>query len=177
MALNITPIRVQMTWEQIEYAAIIGVKRNLQDIREGRRHRWGARSADGWMNTIDGAIGEFALALHRKIPWDGALGNFKADDVGSFQVRATQWAWGHLLLHPEDEGHKPFVLATMTTLPVVWLIGWCFGFEGKQQQYWNELQPKRPCFVVPRTVLRDMSTLGSTAIPQVENKHGYSSGT
>jgi hypothetical protein len=53
---------------------------------------------------------------------------------------------GRLLLQKKDPSHQAWVLARMHRLPQVLLIGWVWGYQGKNQEYWLAPDGKRPCY-------------------------------
>lgn len=152
-------IIVELSFANVMQAALVGVMRQVTNVRDKRKHRYGATNEETWDMNINGAIGELALAKHLGWYWDGALGNFKADDVGHHQVRATTWENGRLLIHHEDKDDRKFVLVTLHDMPCVTLAGWMLGQDAKDPAYWAEPRRGRGCYAVPQEMLRPMEEL------------------
>jgi len=153
------PVNYQLTPSEMHIAAIVGVQRGLDAIRNKRPGRYGC--GFDFDADIIGCMGEQALAKHLDRYWNGSFGDFKAVDVAhAYQVRASTFdgPTAGLLLHPGDHDDHPFI-KVVVRLPVVSLVGWTMGRDGKRQEYWKELQKGRPCFVVPDRTLRPMSEL------------------
>jgi hypothetical protein len=153
-------VKFELERSLIEYAATVGVKRQVQNIFERRQGRYGADALEDWQKHCMGAIGECSVAKYRKLWWDGAIGNLFAADVGIYQVRATTYPRGSLVLHPPDLDHKPFIFVILA-LPTVRLMGWLYAREGKRREFWGDCVPgkNRPAFWVPTDMLRDMTTM------------------
>jgi hypothetical protein len=89
-------------------------------------------------------------------------------DIGpGLQVRFTPRPYGHLLLHKwvpglehaEDPNTHTFFLVTFPAehpfFPYYACRGWCYGWEGKLDKYWDSdpEYPERFCFWVPQAIL------------------------
>lgn len=150
---------VHLTYSEMRLAAEIGVQRQAQNIRDGRRDRYGLSSEDGgWTPHIEGAAGEMAVAKYLKLYWNGAVGNLKADDVGGFQVRTRSRHHYDLIIHPEDADEKRFILVTGRA-PDFIIRGWITGAEGKAVGRWDDPAKDRPAFFVPQSALHPMDLL------------------
>ena len=153
-------MNVKLTPHEMYLAASVGMMRQVTNIRDGRQHKYGADPKEGWTVNIEGACGEAAVAKALGIYWNGALGNFKAKDVGAHQVRMTRHPGGHLLLHKEDADEDLFLLVTGFTGDYV-IRGWIQCFEGKKEEYWKSEfgRPDRSCYWVPQEALNPMDTM------------------
>jgi hypothetical protein len=85
-------------------------------------------------------------------------------DVGTgIQVRTTKRRTGGLFLHPRDKDDHAFVLVRVPKMQYpdwVEVVGWTYGRDGKQQEFWTEPQPGRPCFEYPARLLNpDLSEI------------------
>lgn len=140
-------------------AALVGVMRQMHNLKHGRADRYGASPDDAWRYHIEGACGELALAKHLRTYWNGALGNLKAADVGSkFEVRTRSQHTYDLPLHPTDVSDHCYVLITGRA-PRMALRGWCWGHEGMLDRWWSDPAGGRPAFFVPRGELHSIATL------------------
>jgi hypothetical protein len=156
-------IEVAMKWREVALAAQRGLSRCLHNLKDGRKDANGAEQVAGIGADmhIMGAIGEAAVAQHYGIEWKPM--EFGGVDVGRFEVRATDYKLGRLVLHPGDRADCPYILARLNKLPVVVLVGWMLGRDGMAAEWWGECNPerpnKRPAFWVPNDRLRDMEEL------------------
>ena len=137
-------------------AALVGVMRQITNLRDGRRDAHGASLSTGWQIHIEGACAEYAVAKHLGVFWNGNMGNLKADDVGPFQVRSTEHANGRLILHEGDPSDKLYVLVT-GRCPSYVIQGWIKGEDGQNPKYWTDPSTGRPAFFVTTADLKPMS--------------------
>jgi hypothetical protein len=151
---------VALTPDEVLQGAMVGVLRRVGNMKTGLADRptYGAGQNQAWTRDCEGACGELAVAKHLGLYWNGSLGQLKAPDVGKYQVRTTPADGGRLLLHGRDPDDAAFILARGFA-PRFQLAGWIMGRDGKRQDWWRELVPGRPCFVVPNEALHPMDTL------------------
>lgn len=107
--------------------------------------------------NIEGAYGELALARHLGIRWEESLSpDGQHGDVAGHQVRATTHRHGCLILHHHDADHQAHYLVTLPDLPLVHVVGWIRGEDGKAERYWADpTGTGRPAFFVPQDRLHD----------------------
>ena len=149
---------VKLTAHNMFMAGMVGVSRHVKGMN--KQGQYGANNnKNGWQYNCDGACGEMCVAKYLNKYWDGALGNFRAQDVGHYQVRTTPNDWGHLLLHPKDEDAEVFILILSHGSPEFILKGWLLGKEGKVDEFWRDGTKGRPAFFVPQEALHSMDTL------------------
>jgi hypothetical protein len=151
-----------LDWMEMFAAAMTGVMRQIKHRTRGDRPKWNAPIAGGWERDIEGACAEKYAAKQLRAYWfDGLNGE---TDVGPYQVRHTSLPDGRLMLHPEDKDGEVFILV-VGRAPAFQLVGWCFGYEGKKQDYWSDpTGADRSAFFVPRKVLHDMAELPSEPV-------------
>jgi hypothetical protein len=157
----IKPVIVPLTWPEICICVQVGGMRQVQNMKTEAKSRYGADDLEDWNKHIVSCHGEMGAAKYLDRFWSGNVGNKQAADVGAcYQVRATAYPQGRLLLHPNDHDHMPYILARVIRNQVI-LVGWVYGREGKQKEYWTTLpkHPNRPAFFVPDDVLHDMTTV------------------
>jgi hypothetical protein len=152
-------VLVTLSWAEIFLAAEVAKMRAIKNLQSRLADRYGDTERMGFDFHFLGCLGEIALAKHAGRYWSGNVGNFRAADVGAYQVRACGERHHCMILHHEDDDGHPFVnaLALRELLPAVQLRGWLFGHEGKQPGFWREC--KRPAFFVPAEQLHDMQEL------------------
>jgi len=96
-----------------------------------------------WDTDFDGTCGECAAAKHYGRYWPMSVtfpgvddaSSYKKFDIDGFQVRATPWRDGHLIVRPNDKLGERYILAITVDLPVVRLVGSFSSDEAKQDCY------------------------------------------
>lgn len=155
---------VTLTAAECLQAAMVGVTRQITNLRDGRQDAYGAQKDLGWQLHLEGACGEMAFAKYAGIYWSGALGNLSADDVGEFQIRTATRPTDSLILHPKDPDDRIFVLL-IGTAPTYQLRGWIHARDGKNTRYWRDPLGNRAAFFVPQSALKPMRQLFSGRAP------------
>lgn len=151
MNIHITPSEMYM-------AAQAGFLRTIQNIYKGAQSAYGA-DQDGidWKISIEGGIAEFVVAKALNLHWSGK-GVMRGPDVGNYQVRSTRYKTGRLLVNPKDDDDSVFILV-IGIPPDFKVRGWMFGYEAKQEKYWNTEDTREGAFLVPQSDLRSMEEL------------------
>lgn len=153
-------IEVTFTHYELRMAAMIGVERQLEAIRFLRVHKY-EFAGSGWDIHIEGALAELAVAKARNSYWT-ALARDPGElpgDVGHVQVRSTKYRNGSLIVHPEDPDDAPFVLVVRYDEHTFHVIGWLYGKEAKQDEFWTDKNGNgRFAFFVPQGRLKQVGT-------------------
>lgn len=152
-------IVVTLSWAEIMLAAHVGCMRNVQSLRAEREPGNGIGIENTWSPNIEGACGEMALAKYLGVYWSGNIGNLKADDVGSYQVKTNMSRRLDDLILRDTDTTERFYVSVLSFLPRFIICGWIHGPDGKQGKWKREGSPGRPAFFVPRNVLHDIDTL------------------
>ena len=164
---------VELTWTEMRIAGEIAVLWQVQNIMERKRPAYGAPEGEaGWMPYT--TMAECAVAKHFNLFWMGNCGDRDAVDVGKLiEVRSCTRQTDCLILHPptpkrpnKDPPHLPYVLVYPDP-PIFSLLGWCWGYEGKQDQHWADLQgTARWAYFVKQKFLREIEEL-ENVIPRL----------
>lgn len=151
-----TPV-VILDEREFLHAALGGFYRQYENIRDGRSDFYGAeRSENGFEIHINGALGEYALSKWSNTHW--GVGKLRGDDVGNWQVRTRSKDWYELIVHPDDPDDRAFVLITGRNTRYR-LVGWIWGHEAKQDEFWKDPAKGRPAYFVPHNRLYPIDTL------------------
>lgn len=158
-------IRVKLTKNDLKLAESVARSRNKSQ-RDGDRAD-GKVMEDSLGIDIQGAEAELAVAKALNLPWDGSFLELDkwfdwrdvGHDVSGLEVRSTHHKNGSLILHPKDKDESPFILVLTHEKPIFILIGWSFGKNGKDPQYWRDVGYGRPCYYLPQNKLFDMNNL------------------
>jgi len=142
---------------------IAGVMRRVSAINKKRRPQHGIGPEREWQADIEGLIGEYVLAKYMDRFWSPTVGHLDKEegDVHGYQVRATAWNRGHLLLSKGDADEDYFFLITgEDTVGLRWKVrGWIQGIDGKLGCYWASKQKDRWSYFVPQSALENMDSL------------------
>lgn len=159
---------VTLDYDQIQHAASVGVRRNVEAMRRGLKHSHGMRESDGWRNHAEGACGELAAALALGLRWDATVNTFKmggdlpGDVGGDVQVRcAAPLASGGapcLIVRDNDRDDDAFVLV-VCRMPQFDVVGWAWGQECKLGRFLKGMGGRVASYFVPQSRLRPLETL------------------
>ncbi len=141
-------ITVTLTPWEIMLAASAGVMRQVENIKNKKPPMHGLEEGSDWQYHIEGCLGEYALAKHKKILWNGK-GVIGQTDVGKFEVRTRSKQNFDLILHPSDADESEYWL--LCGLNGAYEIkGWIRGRDGKKDEYWSDPAGGRPAFFIPQ---------------------------
>lgn len=142
-------ITVTLSYGEQVAAATIGVQRQLEAIRAGRPDTHGFEGL-GWDLHVEGAAGELALAKACGVYWPASVNTFRdGEDVTGYEVRTRSKPYYDLILRPNDDPEKRYVLIT-GKMPVYQIRGWILGKDGMQEQFWRTIANSRePAYFIP----------------------------
>lgn len=139
-------------------AAMVGVKRQLEALKDGRPDRHGYEG-DGWAVHVEGAAGEQAAAKAMNRFWSGSINTYQlGGDVGEIQIRTRSKGYYELIVREQDDDNAAFVLVTGAA-PTYQVVGWIFGRDAKRAE-WSKTHGDRPAaYFVPHAALQDLALL------------------
>lgn len=150
-------VEVLLSRAELFVAAMVGVSRQIQALRERRPDRHGADHEDGWMLHIEGAAGEMAAARVLDRYWGAPVGTYRTGgDVGDVQVRTRSRHDYELIVRGSDRDEDAFVLVTGRA-PRFKVHGWIRGAEAKRPQWERTHGGRAPAFFVPHDALLPLS--------------------
>jgi hypothetical protein len=150
-------VLVTLDYEELEYCAISGARRNIramQKQRKPRQNNVAYEKQNWWQSHIAGVIGEYAVAKALGEHWQDLDNDRGGFDVLSYQVRATEHTKPMLRIRIQDDLNHMFILAQVRHHRVL-IHGWANGHDVKQYgilEYEN-------CWSLHCAGLNDMSTL------------------
>ena len=152
---------IELSKMEFESACFVGLQRTSARLFGGSRHVYGADSTRLFDTNMMGCLAEYAVAKFLGCNWSDQPENMRIPDVGGIiEVRSTPHVEGVLRIHEGDKDGAPYVLALTHDLPYVQLVGWCFGSEGKQKEFYGDKWGNnRPAYWVPQDRLGDMAQL------------------
>lgn len=151
-------MHIQLTSSEIMQGALVGVMRQVQNLKVGRKDAYGAEQEQGWQYHLEGALGEMAVAKALGIYWNGNLSDLDASDMfaGRIEVRTTSHPRGRLIMHDKDKDDHVYILAIGVNGSYR-IQGCITGRDGKKPEYW--VKGKRPAYFVPWEALSPVKTV------------------
>lgn len=122
-------ILVTLNENQLEAAAIGGVRRRIHGITQGRRSTHPEtpdHKQNWWQSDIIGAIGEFAVAKALGEIWNPTIGEVNRKDVGEFEVRTTEQPTPLLRFRGHNDPASKYILCSYRGNQVL-IQGWLPG--------------------------------------------------
>ena len=145
---------VDLSWPELRLAGHVGIDRFVR-ARARQLAPAGGVERDDWHADVVGAWGEFVVAKTTGTYWADVGGPDRhAPDVGRYHVRTTQRADDRLILRAADPDDEPYVLVVPVRLPRFRIVGWCYGYEGKLDEYLEAPCGRPSAWFVPQHVLR-----------------------
>lgn len=167
-------IRVTMTTPEMVDAYAKAGARQMQDVEENRRTYDGTVKQAAF-NQVIGCVVEKAAAFYLEEPWDGALGDFGAPDVGrgrtGVYTRGTLNQGGDLILRPRDlkHGDSPWLLGIWSAGHVVWLLGWRWGRDVTVDRWKRQTRYGEDIWYMPQSELWPLADLKAWREEEMED--------
>ena len=147
---------IKLTEYELFYAAIVGVRRQVQALLGNLPNRHGF-DGDGWGVHIEGAAGEMAYAKFRNKYWSCSVGTFQSGgDVGEVQVRTRSKQDYDLIVRKDDPDDAFFVLVIGQS-PSFRICGWMKGGDAKQDKWLQTHGGREPAYFVPQADLESFA--------------------
>ena len=147
------PVVVTLTLPEIMLAANAGVMRQIENIRNGYRHKYGApKDAPSWEWFIEGCIGEYVVSKHLNILWKGK-GTQNTPDLGNGDdVRMSRNHGNRLIVHKSDPDDRYYWFVTGYGSEYH-VHGRIWGADAKRPEWWTDPSTGRPAFFIPTKAL------------------------
>jgi len=124
------------------------------DASKGAAPTWVEQVA----REISGCLGEIAVARWvDKFPFS-LFSERKQGDVGEFEVRTTAYSTGKLLIVPDDNPERKYLLVTLPDHYTANIVGWMPGYEAQDPKYFDE-KMRMPCYAVRQEFLHSPESL------------------
>lgn len=153
-------VEINLSAGDIAYAMTEAVARFNFNRARGNDASKGA--APTWVEQlareVSGCLGEIAIGRWMdKYPFS-LFEERKMGDVGEFEVRTTAYSTGKLLINPTDDPERKYLLVTLPTYNTARIVGWVWGYEAQQDQYWDT-KLRIPTYMVKQEYLHDPASL------------------
>lgn len=152
---------IELNDVDFKFAVKIGQKRQEEALAKNLPDKYGFDGIAGLAVHIEGAAGEMAVAQALNIPWDATINTFKSlPDLGAnIEIRTRSKSEYDLLVRPDDQDDKIFILVTRKGAQKFDVIGWIKAKDAKQNQ-WLKTYGNRPgAFFVPKEYLKKIEEL------------------
>jgi hypothetical protein len=144
---------ITLTWAELSIASQVGIRRNLEAMRDGRRPKHGFAGSTRDIH-IEGACGEMAFAKSMGLYWNGSVNTFKqGGDVGRHQVRTRSKDTYDLIVRYDDRDEDIFWLVTGTA-PTYNVVGHIKGIDAKQDRFRQSYGGRPEAWFVPSSFLK-----------------------
>jgi hypothetical protein len=127
-------VLVTLDYEELEYCAISGARRNIRAMQKDRKPRQSTVAYEKqhwWQSHVTGVIGEYAVAKSLGEHWLDLENDRGGFDVLSYQVRSTEHTSPKLAARPNDDLNHIYILAQVYKSRVL-IHGWATGYEIQQ---------------------------------------------
>ena len=149
---------ILLSWTEVALAAQVGLKRQLNAIKDGRKDQHGFKG-DGWETHIVGACGELAAAKAIGVYWTPTVDTFKSGgDIGKLQVRTRSLSWHELYIRPDDRVSDVFILVT-GAIPSFTVRGWYPATQARRDEWWKDHGNRDFAWFVPQRELNPLKTI------------------
>ena len=153
-------VEIRLSPGDVAYAMTEAVARFNYNRAKGNDASRGA--APTWVEQlareVSGCLGELAIGRWTdKFPF-AVFEERKMGDVGEFEVRTTAYSTGKLLLGTEDNQERKYLLVTLPNYHTAHIVGWVWGYEAQQEQFWDA-KLRKPAYMVPQEHLHDPASL------------------
>ncbi len=162
-------IEVRLAWDELQFAAEVGVRRRIYGLSQCKVRDGQVAHLTGYQDNVLGACGEMAVAKYLGLYWPPSIGTtrhngVKPPDVAGYEVRTRSVNWWDLMLHKRDPDERIAILILAEKEPIFLLPGWILCADGKLPKYWDDPSkkaggPSRPAFFIPQDDLASMETL------------------
>lgn len=144
---------------EVMQATIAAMQMQLMNTRNNAQPTYGApkKIHQALSLSIVGMLGEVAVAKALNKYWTGNIGNYKAKDVDSYQVRTS--AHDSLRVSKRDADNDTFILVVAGNNFTFNVAGWAYGRDVKQDKYWREPVKGRPNYFMPVNDLNPLEVL------------------
>ena len=152
-------VKVGLSVGDVTYATIEAVERyNFNRDNGAEMSKVSKTWPEAIAREIGGVLAELAVARWMdKFPTT-LFKDRKKGDVGGHEVRSTAYAHGKLLFQKDDAPDRRYFFVTIDGHYTALIVGWLWGWEGLQDQFWDTSMPV-PCYAVPQKLLHDPEVL------------------
>lgn len=154
-------MKIVLSETDLYVGSLVGCRRNINDVLHGFGNRGVAKNRM-WDVNINGALGELAFCRLFNIYFSATTE--KPDKVDFFlrglkvEVRTAYESSSRLIIRKGDLDDAVFVLLTGPMIEFEF-VGWCYGREGKKEEWLDAPANRTPAWFVPRPGLRDFDSL------------------
>lgn len=150
-------IRVNLTFDELDYAAKAGVNRRIRGIQKNRRPNQIDRpewEQKWWQTDIIGCIGEMAVAKMFGLAWLDTENDVNGCDVLDYQVRTIENPNASLRVRSHDSLTDTYILAQVRKASVL-----IHGYSTGQYVRQHGREEFEHCWTIPKEELWNVTDL------------------
>jgi len=146
-------ITIALGYDHVAFADKVGKARQRAAVLRDRPAHNGAPVDDLSAEAIHvlGARGECAVYRYLSpVKWNHLRENVSglADLEDWIDVKTRAKNWHSLIVQKDDPAEWAYILADASDHPYYRLVGWCWGYEAKRQEYWSDPVGNRAAYFV-----------------------------
>jgi hypothetical protein len=143
---------IRFSDEELFLYATAGAQRQAKCILKNRKPTEGVGHREDWQISIEGLLGEVALAKYLGLYHTGMIG-IGASDVSGNEVRTTRKRDGELKMKDADHDDAPYWLLTGYNGTYT-IRGWIYGRDAKRKEWFGvKHREEHPMYWVPQSAL------------------------
>jgi hypothetical protein len=140
---------VQLSDEELMLYATAGAQRAVKCMLRKAAPAEGAGHWDDWQISIEGVLGEAAVAKHYNLYVSSVQGYGAIDVGGIYEVRTSKNHGDPMRIKQSDPDHLPFFLVNGINGRYV-IRGWIYAGEAKREEWFSVYKrPGHPVYWVP----------------------------
>lgn len=163
-------VAVQLTVEDFDRAATVGLLRQSHAVTQGRQPTLVWWDLEGfrprsWLHQaashIYGAVGELVYCRAIGAEWDATVDGYRAipDAAGGIEIRARSKPPYSLIVRQSDPWREAFVLVAGLP-PAMHAVGWIDDAHARDPQWWTDPGNRgAACWCIPSSQLWPLSDL------------------
>ena len=131
-------VDVKLTAAEVLLASHVGCMRNVQSLKKAT-DRVEPEPRKYWQSNIIGAIGECVIAKYFNIYWSGAVGDWRAKDVGDFEVKTNEQIYKKnvLMVKKGNSPDRKYFLVAGNAFNYR-IFGWVDGYDIMSEARWGD---------------------------------------
>ncbi|HTM89599.1 MAG TPA: hypothetical protein VL155_15450 [Terriglobales bacterium] len=154
---------VTLTPAEVEAATEQGMAKHKNARALGLDNRHGF-TPDNGREDIEGRAAELAVCkLFGIFPGafdvtESLIHRHEGDVDGCYEVRHSRLDSACLIIRPGDCDKRPYILV-VGGIPNLYVVGWLYGAEGKDERWLRNPGGRPPAYFVPQAALREIDQL------------------
>jgi hypothetical protein len=150
-------VEVELTFGEQAAAAMVGVYRQLESVRKGRKDKIVSKES-GYTIHINGAMAEQAVAKYLGVHWCNGVNTYSDPDIlPNLQTKWRSQDDGDMYV-PQNCNEEDIYVLVIGQAPAMRIVGWIGASDAKKFPL-EAPGGWKPAFRVPQSELHPISTL------------------